>query len=167
MKVFRSMACLFFVFSSAASAQDPHRSRGQGYFFVAPGVIGHNEDQPAIHIGAGGEGFIYRGLAIGIELGPVGPLKTGPYNDWLDNVIGLGSANLSYHFLPNNLDRRFESFVTAGYSLFFRAGTFNGYNIGGGTNVWLSKNAALRLEARGHSTAYYHFVGFRIGITFR
>jgi hypothetical protein len=62
--------------------------------------------------------------------------------------VAVGSANLSYHFLSGTKDRKLEPFVTAGYTLFFRAGTSTGVNLGGGVNVWLTEHAALRLEVR-------------------
>ena len=172
MRVFTSVASVFFIFASSALAQEPNRSRGQGYFFFALGMGDNGPEghqyQPDIHLGAGGEGFIYKGLGVGAELGPFFPTKSGsPFSGWSDWAVGLGSANLSYHFLPDTIDRKFEPFVTAGYSLFFRAGTFNGYNGGGGVNVWMNKNVALRFEGRYHSAYYYHFAGFRIGMTFR
>ena len=174
MRVFTSVASVFLIFSSSALAQEPNRSRGQGYFFFALGMGDNGPEgrghqyQPDIHLGAGGEGFIYKGLGVGAELGPFFPTKTGsPFSGWSDWAEGLGSANLSYHFLPDTIDRKFEPFVTAGYSLFFRAGTFNGYNGGGGVNVWMNKNAALRFEGRFHVAYEHHFAGFRIGMTFR
>jgi hypothetical protein len=182
MRVFTSIASVFFIFSSSALAQEPNRSRGQGYFFFAlgGGTIGPqgHQYQPDIHVGAGGEGFIYKGLGVGAELGPVGPTKNCSYSGgqcplgWFAWAFGLGSANFSYHFLPSTIDRKFEPFVTAGYSMFFHHGVFNGYNVGGGINVWMTKNAALRFEGRFHSTgidAVYvnQFAGFRVGMTFR
>ena len=172
MKVFTFVASVFFIFASSVLAQEPNRSRGQGYFFFALGMgdsgpAGHTYQQN-IHVGAGGEGFIDKGLAIGAELGPLGPTKTGsPFLGWSDWVVGLGSANLSYHFLPDTIDRKFEPFVTAGYSMFFRHGIFNGYNVGGGVNLWVNKSAALRFEGRFHSAYDHNFAGFRIGMTFR
>ena len=170
MKEFASLFSVFFIFLWSALAQEPNRSRGQGYFFFAPGLgnrrPGGNELD--IHIGAGGEGFIDKGLGVGVELGPVGPTKHGSSTlGWFDDAVGLGSANLSYHFLPSTIDRKFEPFVTAGYSLFFRAGTSSGVNAGWGGNVWMNKNAALRFEGRVHATDLYHFASFRVGMTFR
>jgi len=173
MKVFTSVASVLLIFSSSALAQEPNRSRGQGYFFFAPGIgnIGpESGNQLDIHVGGGGEGFIGKGLGVGAELGPISAKNAGiyyPSQTWFNQAIGLGSANLSYHFLPSTIDRKFEPFVTAGYSLFFRHGTFNGCNVGGGVNVWMNKNVALRFEDRFHSALYHHFAGFRIGMTFR
>src|SRR5437879_12794523 len=79
MKVFASLFSVFFIFLWSALAQEPNRSRGQGYFFFAPGLgkrrPGGNDLD--IHIGAGGEGCIDKGLGVGVELGAVGPTKHG------------------------------------------------------------------------------------------
>jgi len=157
MRVLVSIAAVFFTISFYANAQTPDRSRGQGYAFFAPGVSNISYNNAVIHIGAGGEGFIYKGLGIGAELGGVGK----------DYVIGLGSVNLSYHLFPRTTDRKLEPFVTAGYSVFFRAGTYHGYNAGGGINVWLKKDLALRFEIRDQHSWYHKAVSFRIGVTFR
>jgi len=165
LRMLASVACIFSIFAPSALAQEPNSSRGQGYFLFAAGG-GNVGAPPDIHIAAGAEAFVYRGLGVGVEVGPVSPLKTSP-DGFFEDAVGLGSANLSFHFLPRTIDRKFEPFVTAGYSLFFRAGTFSGYNVGGGTNVWLGKNTALRLGGRVHSTPDYHFAGFEVGVTFR
>src|SRR5439155_9588175 len=110
-----------FAFSLTAQAQAPNPSKGQGYVFFAPGI--GNPYRQTRHFGAGGEGFIYKGLGIGAEIGPVGPWSTPRDGGWTDYVIGLGSANFSYHFFPGTADTELEPFVTAGYSMFFRHGT--------------------------------------------
>jgi len=157
MRVLVYLAVVFFAMSCCASAQTPDRSRGQGYVFFAPGVGNYEVGKPNIHVGIGGEGFIYKGLGLGAEIGGVGR----------DRVIGLGSANLSYHFFPGTTDNRLEPFVTVGYSIFFRAGTSQGYNAGGGINVWLNKNLAMRFEIRNQHSHRFETVSFRIGVTFR
>lgn len=159
MKEYFSIALAFFAISGSASAQSPDRSKGQGYVFFAPAVgnINRGYGDVNIHAGFGGEGFVYKGLGLGAEIGGVGK----------SYVIGLGSANFSYHLFPRTKDRNLEPFVTAGYSMFFRAGTFHGYNAGGGINVWLNKALAMRFEIRNQHSHYYEAVSFRIGLTFR
>jgi len=111
MKVLMTFAILFSL-SFPAAAQEPNRSKGQGYLLFAPGVNNIGPGSAALQIGGGGEGFVYRGLGLGIEILAVGT----------DGVVGLGSANFSYHLLPRTTDRKLEPFVTAGYSMFFRHG---------------------------------------------
>src|SRR5689334_14398815 len=63
-------ACIFLIFSVSALAQEPNSSRGQGYLLFAAGG-GNVGAAPNIHIAAGGEAFVYRGLGIGMEVGPI------------------------------------------------------------------------------------------------
>ena len=68
-----------------------------------------------------------------------------------------------------------EPFVTGGYSLYWgdRRATRNGFNLGGGVNLWVAKHVAVRLEVRGQGNvnhfhdSFAYFVAFRIGVTFR
>ena len=162
-----SIATVFFASAFYASAQPADlQSKGQGYVFVAPGTGNIGPDKANIHFGAGGQGFIYKGFAAGAELGGIGPLfASGPtgFTDW---VVGLGSANLSYHFLPQSA-QKLEPFLTLGYSLFFRAGLSHGYNAGGGINLWLNRSVAMRFEIRDQQSYRRDSLGFRLGVTFR
>ena len=122
----------------------------------------------AVGAGLGGEALVYKGLGLGGEIGYAGP-------DWSfgSNGIGVGSADVSYHFLSKNNANKVEPFATGGYSLYFGHGKSSGYNFGGGANVWFSKRAGLRLEIReqgdvsGTIQAVRNYVAFRIGLTFR
>jgi hypothetical protein len=62
-----------------------------------------------------------------------------------------------------------EPFVTAGYSLFFRAGVTHGRNAGGGINVWLNEKVAARFEVRDQRSSPWrrNVFSFRLGVTFR
>jgi len=128
--------------------------------FVA-GVVTF-EPSGTIQAGVGGEGFVYRGLGIGPEIGVRGPIPNVN-----DSVHGLGSLNLSYHFLPKMTDRKLEPFVIAGYAVAVRAGVLHGTNFGGGVNLWRKRDFALRFEVRDTVLLGAHQVGFRIGVTFR
>jgi hypothetical protein len=73
-------------------------------------------------------------------------------------------------FRPKTSDNKVEPFVTGGYTHFFRWGTPNGINFGGGVNYWFSNHVGLRFEVRDNARGnrpLHHFVGFRIGLTFR
>jgi len=166
-------ATLFLGSLLSASAQNP--SRAQGYLFFGPGAgsvgdyFGSN-GRANIHIGAGGDVFIYKGFATGAEIGPVIPWSAPSGSFRLSccfgKLVGLGSANLSYHFRSSNADRKLEPFATAGYSLFFRMGTWQGYNVGAGFDVWPSRKIAPRFDIRYHSSWAYNTMGFRAGLTF-
>jgi hypothetical protein len=170
MKTLIYAAPLLIALSLSALAQTSNGSRGQGYLFIAPGKAINNYEigsGPFVHAGGGVDGFIYKGFGVGAEIGGFG-------NDY---VVGIGSVNFSYHFLPGATERRIEPFVSAGYTLFFRAGVRSGVNVGVGINRWLNKNVALRFEVRDNFhgpggpvfgfSGGGHLIGFRIGMTFR
>ncbi|HYR85113.1 MAG TPA: hypothetical protein VE422_13605 [Terriglobia bacterium] len=169
---------IFFAFSASASAQ-AITPRWNGYLFFAPGAsnLDFNGGRATIHIGGGGEAFIYNGLSVGAEVGPFFPWSPpGRGSTCCSDVHGLGSANIGYHFLPKTTDRKLEPFLTAGYSLFFGnlsipgrglTGTQSGYNAGGGLNWWFQQKAAIRLEVRHQSSVWYKTMDIRIGMTFR
>jgi hypothetical protein len=170
MKVLVSLV-LFCSLPLSVAAQEPNRSRGQGYIFFAPGVGNIFERRATLQFGAGGEGFVYNGLGIGVEIAPVGPWSVPSGSQfslgWIDYVVGVGSANLSYHFLPATTDRQLEPFVTAGYNVFFRAGVTHGANVGAGINIWLKRNVAMRFEVRDQQSWYRDNLSLRLGVTFR
>lgn len=137
--------------------------RGHGYAFGAVGGATGSSD-PLFHVGAGGERLLYKGFGVGGELGY---LWVGESPD-----VGLGvlSADAQYHFLKASRSGKVVPFVTGGYSLLFRSGALNGVNLGGGVNYWFKERVGLRFEVRDHflpQNVDTHFVGFRVGITFR
>lgn len=146
-------------------AQTPSSAeyRGHGYAFGAVGGATGSSD-PLFHVGAGGERLLYKGFGIGGELGYL----------WVgerpDAGLGVLSADAQYHFLNASRSGKVVPFVTGGYSLLFRSGALNGANFGGGVNYWFKERAGLRFEVRDHflpQNADTHFIGFRVGITFR
>lgn len=165
-----SIAPVIIAVSISASAQEPNQSKGQGYFFCAAGVthgepFGTAATGGTVHFGGGVEGFVYKRLGVGVEIGVLGPWSE------FNRVIGVASANLSYHFLPSPAERQLEPFVTGGYTLFFRSGTGNGVNVGAGVNMWLNRKVAIRFEVRDNASGSFnsaiHLLGFRIGVTSR
>jgi hypothetical protein len=178
MKTFLYICAVLFVVSVSASAQEAD-SRWNAYAFLAPGTSTYVESGRAtLHVGGGAEAFIYHGLSLGAEIGPFFSW-TAPgrgFTPFSDRVHGLGSTNITYHFLSNTTDRKLDPFLTGGYSLFFgnisvvgRGSTSNqsGYNAGGGANFWLLRRAALRLEFRHQSSVWYKTTEVRAGMTFR
>jgi hypothetical protein len=146
------------VLAGALPALAQHR--GYGYVFGAPG--GSTPGGEAnFHIGAGGEGLIYKGLGAGADIGYLTPVR-----DW-GSGVGLLSVNGSYHFLPQ--DRRLDPFVTAGYSLVFRSGSANLVNFGGGVQYWMRDRLGLRAEFRDHvlPNPAVHYLEVRFGLCFR
>ena len=143
------------------SAQDrPYVAHGYGYFGLG-GTQGTTFGK-LLNAGGGGEAFLYKGLAVG---GDVGYL--GHYQNFGSDGFGLASANGSYHFVRSR-EQKLAPFVTAGYSLAFRNGTANLTNVGGGINYWFRNRVGLRVEYRDYFTASDpHIHTVRFGISFR
>jgi hypothetical protein len=154
------------VWASSQNADHPHFI--QGYGFVAGETTGDFSG------GAGVEGISSHGIGFGGEYA---------YRkiQW-ENQLSL---NLFYHFGASTAKRRFEPFVTGGFTRLWK---FNlgltpawGGNLGCGANIWVTKHVGVRLEARdtigGRSLSIQYpsltysepnNVGsFRIGVTFR
>ena len=177
MKRFLFVCAGVFVASVSATAQAPD-SRWNAYAFLAPGTsTSVVSGRATLHVGGGAEAFLYQGLTLGAEVGPVFSW-TAPGRGFtqFSRVHGLGSANIAYHFLSNSTDRKLDPFLTGGYSLFFAnlilpgrgsASNQSGYNAGGGANFWLLPRTALRLEFRHQSSVWYKTMELRAGVTFR
>jgi hypothetical protein len=136
-----------------------------GYVFIAPGAVtGGGESMSTLHFGGGGEAILGKGIGFAAEIGAIGPTRA------LGESIGAASLNGSFHFMRRK-DRRVDPYVTAGYTLIFRSGTENLFNVGGGLNYWFANRLGLKVELRDHvmseccGTA--HFWGVRAGIAFR
>jgi hypothetical protein len=159
MKQFICITTIYFCLSLTAWAQTPDASKGQIYVFAG---AAHTHARAIGHVGFGGDGRVYKRLAIGAELGAI-----GPWSDFTDSAGGLGSVILSYYVLPPISEGKLEPFVNAGYDLFFRAGVRSGGNLGAGVNVWLAKTVGLRPELRYHTFTYNRFVELRVGLASR
>ena len=166
-----TVALLFFIpmFASARNADQPFYV--EGYLFVA------DEAKVGPAGGGGGEGLFSNGVGLGGEY----VKAQSPLGEH------IASGNVSYHFGPSRKKRKFEPFVTGGFSRFSISNIdlypVFGWNLGCGANVWLTKHAALRLEGRdtiggrsisimyvsggNYYTAPQNVVSFRIGMTFR
>lgn len=158
------MICLLGLISGAAIAQTAKEHRGQGYGFIAPGVVSDEGSAATLHFGVGGEGLVYKGLGVGGEVGYLHPARG------FSEGFGIASANGSYHFREASASGKLVPFVTGGYSLFFRSDTANAVNFGGGINYWAGEHVGVRLEVRDHiltANGAAHYVGFRIGFAFR
>ena len=145
------------------SAQDSDWSKGHGYVYVAPGVATEWENTTTVHIGGGGEGFFNKYLGVGGDAG---------YLAQFEDYRNLGTFSLYAvgRFRPKTSNNKVEPFVAGGYTHFFRWGTPNGFNFGGGVNYWFKEHVGLRFEVRDNargSRPLHHFVGFRIGLAFR
>jgi len=179
MKKLIARVALLLLVPMLASAQDAdHQYHGQGYGFFGLGTSWGNPlyspgypYHPAIEqVGFGGEGFLYKGLGLGAELG-------WAYWGSVENQAWMPSGDVSYHFRGNRARARVDPFVLSGASGYLP--TSHGArgapagNFGGGVNLWFEKHAALRLEVRDHVSQNgsfgpgNHYLSFRVGITFR
>jgi len=159
-KIFAVIAVFFFLSAAMTFAED-EVSGGRGYAFFAPGAfVEHGRSLGLLHFGGGGEGMLYKGLGVGAELGYVAPWRES------SSGIGLLSLNGLYQFRNN---RKITPFVTAGYSLAFREGHINMFNIGGGAHWWFANRIGLRMEFRDHihRQSNLQYLEGRIGLTFR
>lgn len=167
MKRLIATAALLLMVPALALAQNADNpNRGQGYLFYAPIVT--NYSSSGLNTGFGGELFCCGGVGVGAELGLA---RSNGAN------MGIGSIDFSYHFL--SLSRKsfgkVEPFATGGPSLYFgQRSMTTGFNLGGGVNLWVVKHMAIRFEFRdnfGIGNVEFlgptHFVGFRMGVTFR
>jgi hypothetical protein len=157
------------LFASAQNADHPYHV--EGYLLAA------DEAKVGPAGGGGVEGLSSDGFGLGGEY----VKAASPFDE------NLVSVNLFYHFGASKNHRKFEPFVTGGYTHFsipnITLGPASGGNFGCGANIWLTRHAALRLELRdtigGRSistefdpsgsfyTAPNNVVSFRIGVTFR
>jgi hypothetical protein len=158
MKKILVAACCLFLGSVNGLAQGTEH-RAQGYGFFAPGVSSSGSGGFG-HVGVGGEALIKR-VGVGGEIGYLASWRS------ISGGLGVGSVNGSFNLKPGKI----SPFVTGGGTLFFRRGTANGYNFGGGVHYWLSDRAGLRFEVRDNVIPEYygdqHLVGFRIGVVLR
>ena len=166
--------------------------KGEGYVFFGPvvsnlhfgfnpacdGITGtgvpptlpaycYPQSRGGVNAGFGGELFLHKGLSVGVE-----PAYAAPnWNFNRNEAIGVISVNGSYHFFNKKRGGKLEPFVTGGYSLYYPDEVQNGFNFGGGVNLWLSKHAGVRLEIRDQDHIerddLTRFVAFRVGMAFR
>jgi hypothetical protein len=155
-------------------AQSSGYSKWYGYGYFAPGgrVTSGDGSRVTIQIGVGGERFFSRHLGAGADVGFAGRMAPEEkfFSGW-----GTFSSNFLARFPAKDNKKKAEPFVTAGYTRVMPVGhdDQNGINFGVGVNWWLQERVALRIEMRDHipqpfsQGALVHFVGLRIGLTFR
>jgi hypothetical protein len=169
-----STAILTFVLLLAL-ARPLQAQHSNGYVFFAPGGItccGHTA--MTLQFGAGGEAVLGKGIGLGAEVGAVGTRRY-----FADSVVGVFSPNGYYHFVHGK-HITIDPFVTGGYTLIFRSGHANLFNVGGGMNYWFRSRLGGRLEFRDQvhtecvelscsprDGASVHYWGVRFGLAFR
>ena len=144
----------------ALAAQDqaaPH-DRANGHVTAGLGVCQHGV--LLLGIDGGGEGFVYRGLALGGDIGAYSFTDTEPF--------GVATLGGNYHFVRRAAVGRFDPFIGAGYTMVFSPGWYHGSgaSLGGGINYWFTNRIGLRLDARAYIIGETAVVS-RFGIAFR
>lgn len=148
-----------------ALARPLQAQASNGYVFFAPGGLTCcGQTAMTLQFGVGGEVVLGKGIGVGAEIGAAGTRQ-----HFGDSVVGVFSPNGYYHF-AHGKDIKFDPFVTGGYTLIFRSGHANLFNLGGGLNYWFRTRLGGRLEFRDQvhtDGSSVHYWGVRFGLAFR
>jgi len=145
----------------AQPAVKPFKYNGYGYTFFSTGACRHGYAN--VGVGGGGEGFIWRGLTIGGEV--------GYYRFPADRNAGYGVATLGpgYHFVNRDKLAKWDAYV--GVSVlglgFAPGGLAPAGGLGGGVNYWFKEKFGLQTGVQFQAIGEEPLVLFRIGLTFR
>lgn len=136
--------------------------KSQAYVFQGFGTSLFDYDAAMAHTGVGGEGVFFKGLGAGADIGAAYPLR------YPQGVVGQLNVSGYYHFTAGRKDTKWDPFVVAGYTMFFRSGVAHAAHYGGGVTYWMKERVGLRAEFRNHQLRYdgAHFGEFRIGVSF-
>lgn len=138
------------------SPQTYAQTHGYGFAGVA---AGENGLKSVFRYGLGGMWSISGPLTAGIELGAA----------HRNGTVLVISPNVGAHFRGRQ-DRGWDPFVTGGLT-YVRASRDGAvyWNLGGGTNYWLSPRFGLRAEMRASPFGYdvNRFAEVRFGVSFR
>jgi hypothetical protein len=133
----------------------------QGYVFIGPTTF-TERSRAALHLGAGAEALVYKGLGVGGEIGYLSDAQD------LGQGMGVFSLNGSYNFQRS---RRVSPFLTGGPTLALGSDVAGVVmNLGGGLHWWFKERIGLRFEVRDHFTpesGAAHIISIRIGLAFR
>ncbi|MBI2839822.1 MAG: hypothetical protein HYX75_16030 [Acidobacteria bacterium] len=161
---FRLASLLLGVLALPAWAAADDRHSVQGLAFGSIGAVAPDGNATTLHMGGGFEVHAYKGLGIGAEIGYLGPIEG------MGDGFGVMDINGYYHFSTGS-SGRIVPFATGGYTMFFRDGSVNLFNVGGGVDYRGGGRYGFRAEFRDHIWSEYgesnHFYGIRVGVTFR
>ena len=157
---------VLFVVASAlmAPAEDNlFRYNGNGHVYFTTGSCWHG--YAIVGGGGGGEAFLWRGLALGGDVG---------YHQFVRDIgFGMATANVTYHFVNRNRPGKLDPFLgVSPVGVYFTRGGVGGAGgvagLGGGLNYWFTEKIGLRSEARFQVLGVGEAVVlFRIGVSFR
>lgn len=148
------------VLLQGADEPKPGRYRGSGYLVAGFGRCQHGVTN--MSAGGGGDGFLWRGLTLGGDVGVYAFTGRGSFR------LGLATLNVGYSFANRNRRGRFEPFVNAGVvGVGFGPGVAQAAAAGGGLHYWFKPRVGLRTECRVMAVADEVLTIFRIGVSFR
>ena len=101
-----------------------------------------------------------------VWVGAGAEVELSDHHPGLAGGFGVASPNGYFH-IPVNRMSNLDPYATAGYSLFFKYGTANAFNYGGGLNWWIGERVGLKFEIRDQYGDSVHYWGIRFGVTFR
>jgi opacity protein-like surface antigen len=160
---------LLLMASSAGAQEVFNKPKRSGYLFFAPGAISVNVKiwkDASNEIGGGFEGYLYKGLGLGIDLGAMHVADDYSTKHW----TGVVCFYTTYDFQRSSA-QKLSPFVVVGLTLVPQFMVGGGYHFGGGVKYWFSKRFGLRLEFRDHGRPgclhTYHDVQGRIGLMIR
>jgi hypothetical protein len=154
------IAVILLLSAAALSAQsDSFRYNGSGYLSFSTGVCKHGYN--ANGVVGGGEAFVWKRLTAGFE--------AGVHSFSGESAYGELHVPIGYHFVDRKSFSRWDPFVSgSALGLSYFNGATNSFQVGGGTNYWISQRFGFRMEFRTtlHLRTDTTFQG-RFGITFR
>jgi hypothetical protein len=143
------------------TANKTFKYNGLGYTFFSAGACQHGYAN--VGVGGGGEGFLWRGLTIGADV--------GYYRFPADRNSGYGVATLGpgYHFVNRNKRAKLDPFVNGNILgiAFAPGGVAAAGSLGGGVNYWFKERMGLQIGGQVQGACCEAIAQFRIGLTFR
>lgn len=147
---------LLMLFSGVARSEDGYK--GSIYGFFTGGGCQHGYG--IVGGGAGTEGFLWRGLTIGVE--------GGAYTYVSDKSFGDLHIPVGYHFVDRKKMVKVDPFISFAVGLLYRSGIGPAAHAGGGVTYWFMPRLGIRTEFRAHAYGYDEVTAQgRIGISYR
>ena len=145
----------------AADPQADFRYNGNGYVFFSAGSCQHRYFN--VGVGGGGEAFLWRGLALGVD--------AGYYRFPADRNVGYGvlTLNPGYHFVNRKKPMKFDPYVSGTVlGIAFAPGAIApAGGLGFGVNYWFKERMGLQTGVQAQGVDGEALIVFRIGLTFR
>lgn len=157
----RVVVCALGVCSfGAGQTTESYRYNGNGYLTFGIGQCQHRVTN--MSVGGGGEGFLWRGLTLGGDIGYFRFVGRGTYH------FGMSTLNVGYNFAPRRRLNRVDPFVNGGVvGVAFGPGVAQAGSVGGGVNLWVKPKVGVRMEGRVAGFAGEALAMFRVGLVFR